>query len=121
MTVAQVLSMFCSGSGRDESMKKGDTNETLEGVVSRIVFHNPESGWTVLRLEPVGFSLPHTVVGSFQKVSPGENVRFQGRFIVDPKHGRQFEAATCLTLSPATLKGVEKFLGSGLIPGRRSS
>ena len=89
----------------------------LEGVVDRVVFRNEDNGWTVLRLAADGRPLLETVVGPLQQMTPGERVRFTGEWTVDPKHGRQFRAATCLPLSPSTLVGIEKFLGSGLIPG----
>lgn len=89
----------------------------LEGVVERVVFRNRENGWTVLRLSVPGNAPIQTVVGAFQEITPGENVRFSGKWVQDAKHGRQFRADTCLPLVPQTLKGIEKFLGSGLIPG----
>lgn len=98
-------------------MAKGSESTSLEGVIERIVFHNPNSGWTVLRVQTVNSPLLETVVGRFQRLSPGEQVRFSGHYTMDAKHGRQFAAETCLPLAPATLKGIEKFLGSGLIPG----
>ena len=90
---------------------------SLEGVIERVVFYNQNNGWTVLRLQARESPLLETVVGRFQRLSPGEQVRFTGKYVNDAKHGRQFAAETCLPLAPATLKGVEKFLGSGLIPG----
>jgi len=90
---------------------------SVEGTVERVVFRNPENGYSVIRLAVDGAPLLATVVGSFQRVDAGERVRFSGEWAVDPKHGRQFKAATCLPLAPATLKGIEKFLGSGLISG----
>ena len=85
--------------------------------MERVVFHNPTNGWTVLRLQTEEHAPVSTVVGQLQRLSPGEQVRFSGSWKIDPKHGRQFAAETCLPLAPATLKGIEKFIGSGLIPG----
>jgi exodeoxyribonuclease V alpha subunit len=96
---------------------KSDNASTIEGHVKRIVFYNPSSGWTVLRLEVDGSPIAHTVVGALQKLVPGEQIRFTGKWKIDPAHGRQFAAETCLAISPATVKGVEKYLGSGLVPG----
>ncbi|MCP4678848.1 MAG: ATP-dependent RecD-like DNA helicase [Deltaproteobacteria bacterium] len=96
---------------------KKNNPDTLEGTVERIVFHNASNGWTVLRVQAEGTPLLDTVVGHFQHLNPGEKLRFSGCWTIDPKHGKQFTAETCLPLAPATLKGIEKFLGSGLIPG----
>ena len=92
-------------------------DETIDGIVERIVFHNPQNGWTVLRLQDDQSPLLKTVVGKLQQLSPGEKVRFTGRWTVDAKHGRQFSAETCVPLAPATVRGIEKYLGSGLVPG----
>jgi exodeoxyribonuclease V alpha subunit len=89
----------------------------IEGVVERVVFRNDASGWTVLRLSVEGRALVDTVVGHIQQVSEGERIRCAGEWTVDPKHGRQFRAETCLPLAPSTERGIEKFLGSGVVPG----
>jgi exodeoxyribonuclease V alpha subunit len=91
--------------------------EAIEGAVERIVFYNRENGWTVLRLQTENNPLLQTVIGHFQRVTKGEKAKFTGRWTMDLRHGRQFAADTCLPLAPSTLKGVEKFLGSGLVPG----
>jgi exodeoxyribonuclease V alpha subunit len=91
--------------------------ETLDGTVKRVVFHNPTTGWTVLRLAVEGREREETVVGKLQALAPGETLRFTGQRSLDPKHGQQFVAATCLPLTPNTMKGIERFLGSGLVPG----
>lgn len=94
-----------------------DILERLDATIERIVFYNPNNGWTVMRVNKAGEPSLLTVVGKLQKLAPGETLRFTGKWGVDPKHGRQFQAETCLPLSPSTADGIEKFLGSGLIPG----
>jgi exodeoxyribonuclease V alpha subunit len=89
----------------------------IEGSVERVVYRSDDSGYTVLRLRVDGAPRIETVVGRLQPLTPGERVRFTGEWMVDPKHGRQFRAVTCLPLAPSTVKGIERFLGSGLIPG----
>ncbi|MBN2671188.1 MAG: ATP-dependent RecD-like DNA helicase [Deltaproteobacteria bacterium] len=98
-------------------MSKPADNKQVEGTIERIVFRNDTNGWTVLRLKIGEDDSIITVVGAFQSISPGENCRFGGRWVSDSNFGRQFKADTCLPLAPATLIGIEKFLGSGLIPG----
>jgi exodeoxyribonuclease V alpha subunit len=94
---------------RDES--------TLEGVLERIVFSNEENAWSVVRLTVPGQRDPVTAVGNLLGVQPGENLRLHGSWIQDPKYGRQFKVASYATVAPATLAGIEKYLGSGLIRG----
>src|SRR5215208_1639030 len=90
---------------------------TLEGTLERVVFSNPENGWTVVRLTVAGNSDPVTAVGSFHDLQPGENLRLQGSWVQDPKYGRQFRAVSYATVAPATAAGIERYLGSGLIRG----
>lgn len=98
-------------------MSGANDEKLLEGTIERIVFRNETNGWTVLRLKPRANDGLATVVGPFQAIYPGERVRFGGKWVSDASFGRQFKAETCLPLAPATLVGIEKFLGSGLIPG----
>ncbi len=101
--------------------------DTLSGSVERITFCNPENGYTVLRLRPEisrGQRLPGlsydglvTVVGNLPELAPGEHLRLQGRWDTHPKHGAQFQVEVCEQALPATLAGMENYLGSGLIKG----
>ncbi len=88
---------------------------TLEGEVIRTVFANPESGWTVLRIDVEGELI--TAVGSMHGINEGEALRLTGRWIVHPKFGKQLEVDSFLPVEPSTLEGVRRYLGSGLVPG----
>ncbi|MEE8526800.1 MAG: ATP-dependent RecD-like DNA helicase [Thermoanaerobaculia bacterium] len=90
--------------------------ESIEGVVERIVYSNEENAWTVLRLFVRGKG-ELTAVGNLLGVQPGESLRLSGRWVKDRKYGRQFQAESYLTVKPATFVGIEKYLGSGLIRG----
>jgi exodeoxyribonuclease V alpha subunit len=94
-----------------------EVRQTLEGVVERIVYSHPDSGWTVLRLSPSAGGGKTTVVGRLPGLRPGEAARFAGRWKLDRKYGRQFEAVSYLALRPETRGGMKKYLGSGLIAG----
>jgi len=94
-----------------------DAAATLHGVLERIVFANEENAWSVVRLTIPGQRDPVTAVGNLLGVQPGENLRLTGSWINDPKYGKQFRVATYATVAPATLIGIEKYLGSGLIRG----
>ena len=93
---------------------------TLTGQVERVTFENEESGFRVLRvgaLDDPKQPGPIVVVGNFQAVGPGTRVRVTGDFVRDPRRGEQFRAESLVAIEPATLVGLEKYLGSGLIPG----
>ncbi len=90
----------------------------LEAVLERITYANEETGYTIARFatDRSGTDLL-TVVGSLLGVQPGESVRLVGRWGSHPKYGRQFEVFSYTTVLPATIQGIERYLGSGLIKG----
>ncbi len=90
---------------------------TLDGTLDRVVFHNPDSHFTVARLVPEDGGPPITVVGALVGVAVGTPLRLVGRYAVDPRYGRQFRIDSYQPRSPETLIGIERYLGSGLIPG----
>lgn len=91
-------------------------SETIKGEVVHITYENEETGFRVLQLALPGASVL-TVVGRFQFVAEGSEVRVTGERVRDPRHGEQFKAHTLVPLEPSTLPGMERYLGSGLIPG----
>jgi len=94
-----------------------DAATTLEGALDRIVFTNEENAWSVVRLTVPGHRDLVTAVGNLLGVQPGENLRLTGTWINDPKFGKQFRVTSYATVVPATVGGIEKYLGSGLIRG----
>lgn len=99
----------------------------LAGEVVRITYYNADNGYTVLRFKPhkgqdqsiAGRDLEGliTVVGNLPELSPGENVILEGDYRTHAKHGLQLYASKCQKVLPATLTGIERYLGSGLIKG----
>jgi exodeoxyribonuclease V alpha subunit len=90
---------------------------TLEGILERVTYVNEESAWSVVKLAVPGKKDLVTVVGNLLGIQPGENLRLRGRWGVDRKYGEQFRADSYVTVRPATLVGIEKYLGSGLVRG----
>lgn len=88
----------------------------LEGAVERITYAS-EDGYTVLRLHARGYAELVTVVGHLPQVQPGESLRLTGQWTRHADYGRQFKAETCEQILPATIEGLKKYLGSGLIKG----
>lgn len=91
--------------------------ETLDGLIERITFFNPENGYTVLRLKVKGWADPVTVVGNLPELAIGESLRLHGRWGNHATYGRQFQAERCEQVLPATTEGIRRYLGSGLIKG----
>jgi exodeoxyribonuclease V alpha subunit len=92
-------------------------HQILTGSVERVTFHNEQNGWTVMRLLVSGYAEPVTVTGSFSTISPGESLRLNGWWTTHPQYGDQFKATEYQVLRPATIAGIQKYLGSGLIKG----
>ncbi|MFF5971874.1 ATP-dependent RecD-like DNA helicase [Streptomyces sp. NPDC012769] len=90
----------------------------LEGVLERITYANEENGYTVARVDTGrGSGDLLTVVGSLLGAQPGESLRMEGRWGSHPQYGRQFTVENYTTVLPATVQGIRRYLGSGLIKG----
>ena len=89
----------------------------LRCVVERITYQNPETGYSVIRCRARGYSDLVTVVGLMPETHVGAVLSLEGAWKVDPKYGRQFTAEKFEETLPATVFGIEKYLGSGLIKG----
>jgi len=90
--------------------------EFIDGAIDEIVFTNPENGYTVCRFQPEDGE-KMTIVGSFPPLTPGEVLRIRGLWELNPRFGRQFKVDHFTLTLPASVKGIEKFLGSGLVKG----
>ena len=95
----------------------GSDREPLSGLVERVTFHNPDSGFCVLRVKVRGQSDLVTVLGDAHSVSVGEYIQASGRWETHRDHGRQFRATFLQVAPPTSAEGMEKYLGSGLIKG----
>ncbi|MGV9316759.1 SF1B family DNA helicase RecD2 [Streptomyces sp. NPDC003691] len=90
----------------------------LEGVLERITYANEENGYTVARVDTGrGSGDLLTVVGSLLGAQPGESLRMEGRWGSHPQYGKQFTVENYTTVLPATIQGIRRYLGSGLIKG----
>ncbi|MFR9755662.1 ATP-dependent RecD-like DNA helicase [Streptomyces sp. TR06-5] len=89
----------------------------LEGVLERITYANEENGYTVARVDTGRGGELLTVVGSLLGAQVGESLRMEGRWSSHPQYGRQFGVDNYTTVLPATLQGIRRYLGSGLIKG----
>lgn len=84
--------------------------------MSRITYQHPETHYTVARLDVDG-APGATVVGSIYPLSEGEEIKVTGSWKSHPRYGLQFQVEHWEKIDPATLEGIEKYLGSGLIKG----
>ncbi len=107
-----------TGPQRDGTAVQRD-GTVLDGVLERVTFANPETGYTIARIAPDrgGSAGLVTAVGPLLGAQVGESLRMRGRWASHPKYGRQFEVHSYTTVLPATEQGIQRYLGSGLIKG----
>ncbi len=102
-------------------MRRVDSNrfrlQSLQGTIERITFYNEENGYTVARFVPEGKAYTVTIVGNLMGVSVGESAALEGVWTSHPEYGQQFEIKRFTVRLPATIQGIKKYLGSGLIKG----
>lgn len=90
----------------------------LEAVLERITYANEDNGYTVARVDTGrGAGDLLTVVGALLGAQPGESLRMEGRWGSHPQYGKQFTVENYTTVLPATIQGIRRYLGSGLIKG----
>jgi exodeoxyribonuclease V alpha subunit len=89
----------------------------LQGQIERITYTNEENGYTIARVKVYGRKDLVTVVGNIMSPTPGEILAMEGEWVNHPKYGEQFKIVRYATKVPASVYGIEKYLGSGLIKG----
>ena len=119
-----------NGGRASDPRRPGEQGVELSGTLDRLLFHNEENGYTVLRLNPV---LPAsaradgkrpmfapdavTCVGCMLNPRQGAQIRVKGRWVNNPRYGRQLAFDVAEEILPATSEGIRLYLGSGLISG----
>ena len=90
---------------------------SLKGQIERITYTNDENGYTVAKVKVSGRKDLVTVVGTLLMPIPGEVIEMKGNWMNHPRYGEQFKVEHYKSLVPASVYGIEKYLGSGLIKG----
>lgn len=91
--------------------------ERLEGTVETITFQNEDGSFTVFKLKPSQERGLVAVVGNMPAPLVGEQLELNGDWVEHARFGRQFKAVSCRRVAPTSLKGIERFLASGIIKG----
>ena len=89
----------------------------LQGQLERITYTNEENGYTIAKVKVYGQRDLVTIVGNLMAPIPGEIIKMRGEWVNHPKYGEQFKITHYKTMVPASVYGIEKYLGSGLIKG----
>ncbi len=89
----------------------------LRGQIERVTYTNEENSYTVVKVKVYGHKDLVTVIGNIVNATPGEIISMKGEWGNHPKYGEQFKVVFCECTTPATVYGIEKYLGSGLVKG----
>ncbi len=89
----------------------------LQGQIERVTFTSEETGYTIAKIRVYGRQELVAVTGCMVNPTPGEIIKMKGEWENHPKYGEQFRIVFCQTTTPATVHGIEKYLGSGLVKG----
>jgi exodeoxyribonuclease V alpha subunit len=90
---------------------------TISGFIERITYYNEENGFVVAKLQEKGKRELTTIVGNLAAINPGESLKLTGKWVYNKKFGEQFQVETSETTVPASVLGIRKYLGSGMIKG----
>ena len=90
---------------------------TITGQIEHITFTNEENGFTIARARLQASGELVTIVGNLLAPMPGEVLELQGEWHLHPKFGRQFKVQHSSSKIPASVSGIRKYLGSGMIKG----
>lgn len=88
-----------------------------KAIVKTVTFHNPENGYSVLRLTDPVSKKQFTAVGCFPKLSPGENLEIEGEWARHDVFGEQLKARGYKLLPPDSQEAMERYLGGGVLKG----
>ncbi len=86
-------------------------------VVEHITYQNTTNGYSILKVNVKGYKDLVTIVGTLLDVPVGSVLICEGEWKVDKKYGAQFVVNSWEEVMPATLQGIEKYLGCGLVKG----
>ena len=89
----------------------------LRCVVEHITYQNPENGWSVMKVKVKDYKDLVTLTGSLLDVPVGSVLLCEENWKVDARYGQQFVVESWQEVMPATIYGIEKYLGSGLVKG----
>ena len=90
---------------------------TISGYLERVIYYNEENDFIVAKLKEKGKKELTTIIGNLSGINPGESLRLSGKWVHDKRFGEQFRVDTYQVIVPATVNGIKKCLGSGLIKG----
>lgn len=92
-------------------------HQSITGTLERIIFCNEENAYCVAEISLPNETRPVTILGTLPGVQCGETLKLNGEWTRHPSHGDQFKVGSFESRLPASVHGIRKYLGSGLIEG----
>lgn len=89
----------------------------IRAVIEHITYQNSENGYSILKGKVKDHNDLVTLVGTMLEVPVGSVLLCEGDWKIDRKYGKQFIVQSFEEVMPATVYGIEKYLGSGLVKG----
>jgi len=89
----------------------------IRAVIEHITFQNSENGYSIMKAKVKEHPDLVTLVGTMLDVPVGSVLLCEGDWKIDRRYGQQFEVQSFEEVMPATVYGIEKYLGSGLVKG----
>ena len=95
----------------------GIPKQKISGVLERIIFFNEENAYCVAEISVAEGRPPVTVLGNLPGIQCGETLALTGEWTRHPSHGDQFKVSGFKSELPASIHGIRKYLGSGMVHG----
>ena len=96
---------------------------TIQGTIQRIIFHNPQNGYTVLSVDIAGKEIEKVakeagpiestelkLTGHLAAPREGDEYRFTGTWVVHPRFGKQLKFTDAELILPVGKSGVARYL-----------
>jgi len=102
--------------GAFNSSKTDQNSEVLRCHIEQVSFRNEDTLYTVLKVRDIETNHLFSAVGEFATCEKGDEFELEGYWYEHPKYGYQFNVVKAIPIPPSTAEGIERLLGSGIIP-----
>ncbi len=90
--------------------------QQLEGTVERVIYTNEENGYTICDMGIDDDEIV-TAVGIMPLLGEGDRLTVYGKWVHNPKYGKQFSVSRYERVMPADVASILRYLSSGTVKG----
>lgn len=90
--------------------------EHIEGTVEHVTYYNSDNGYTICDMSLADGDII-TAVGSMPMTGEGDRLSIYGKWVHNPKYGRQFSVVQYERVMPADVESIYRYLSSRTIKG----